>query len=904
MATKVNQNYVKAWHLRSHGLMELHHSCEALSCSQSALSLALESAEQESLWKDCAEQVEEQTIYLVISKFNLDQSNLKNYSNVFRVVQTISSGRENEVELKDGLTAWLTTIFVGKAVVPNNEQNEQIKKEISLQMSFRKLLKPLLEWLAPKCLSFKEYEISISTHLLLLYSYRVSSENANPDNYTCILINLANSFYMNGNMKFAKGWLEKASICNPSENSASSTIQDYFGIFYHAEGQYTKAIESYNRALKIGEKFNVLTEILKIYGNRAITWRALGRMSDALSDEENSVDLCRKLGENEGLSLHLGNMALCLCNLKKYESAITALDESIHVNPSKHNLGIQYMAKGMIYRDQSLKEIDRDKKVELLRKSIEFLEKSYEYSNYMHPKILANCYRYYANSTYNLGDLNIAELYFGKALATIRTIVEPEMEAFILVENAILLIAKMNLDGADALLIDALKLFDTIRISLQKDDKLLLTWSDIYGPSFCEKLRIWIQIWNKDDLRALELAESFRARSLKASLSDRLLKSKNNNKELNAHDMQLVATKLKIVYFAELIKKFIVFWIIPIGSAGHIRMVNYHRYSDCRNDSSDLATLPTDLSNRTNILETIRSFKIIYNDGQSSDNDLLNRGQEMWEFIEPILRKDECKNIIIIPDGEVATVPFCQLLCSDGTFVLDNYSISYSPSMGSLVMKEKEESTLQKQHSQAIIIGCSDFHGNQQSLENTILECDQIEVLFNKSGSIKTLKYTGTNATKEHIFAAHANSTIFHIATHGAHSLELEDVYPGGLILSSASKFDSCSSHSVLTPADIQNLDLSSLEVAFLNCCFSGAGRVYHEGLVGLGRALLFSGAKYAVLSFRTIPDSDCVVKMAELFYEGYISGLSPLKALQQAQLSLKEQNVPSSTWGAYYILQ
>ena len=91
-------------------------------------------------------------------------------------------------------------------------------------------------------------------------------------------------------------------------------------------------------------------------------------------------------------------------------------------------------------------------------------------------------------------------------------------------------------------------------------------------------------------------------------------------------------------------------------------------------------------------------------------------------FIKPIehLLKDESR-LLIIPDGDLFTVPFDALLDSNNKFLCQNFVVSLSPSLGTLVQllerrKERAEAAFPPPKPSALIVGDPNYYTWQTDL--------------------------------------------------------------------------------------------------------------------------------------------------------------------------------------------
>ena len=93
------------------------------------------------------------------------------------------------------------------------------------------------------------------------------------------------------------------------------------------------------------------------------------------------------------------------------------------------------------------------------------------------------------------------------------------------------------------------------------------------------------------------------------------------------------------------------------------------------------------------------------------------------------------------------------------------------------------------------------------------------------------------------------------------------------------------------------------MELAFLNCCETGSGRVYSEGLVGLARAFFLAGARQVVVYRGPLPDAPHTPAFVRHFYKEYTRANRADVALAAAQRAAHEAGVPENFWAQYYVM-
>lgn len=99
-------------------------------------------------------------------------------------------------------------------------------------------------------------------------------------------------------------------------------------------------------------------------------------------------------------------------------------------------------------------------------------------------------------------------------------------------------------------------------------------------------------------------------------------------------------------------------------------------------------------------------------------------------------------------------------------------------------------------------------------------------------------------------------------------------------------------------------MDLSNLELVFLNCCHTGGGRIYAGGLVGLARAFLIAGARQVVAYRGKLPDEEHTIDFVKCFYKEYFRSRRAEDALASAQSSASKAGALKEFWAAYYLMK
>ncbi len=280
------------------------------------------------------------------------------------------------------------------------------------------------------------------------------------------------------------------------------------------------------------------------------------------------------------------------------------------------------------------------------------------------------------------------------------------------------------------------------------------------------------------------------------------------------------------------------------------------------------------------------------------------------------------KNLIIIPDGKLAIIPFESLLTkkynaswtdwnntdyfSEMSFLVKDYNISYSYS-GNLFYetnpKTKDKPEFQNisdwlalapvfdndsisgtnlRTRQLIEKNSTDQSGNLNTrawlrdgsyitpLPGSEEETKEIFNIFesnNKKAILKTHKFANEEFVKSGVLK---DFKYLHIATHGMVNEEKPELSCILLAQDTTSTEDN-----ILFSGEIYNLELNA-DLTVLSACETGLGKIAEgEGVIGLTRALLYAGSKNIIVSLWQVSDESTNQLMVD-FYSNFLNEKTP----------------------------
>lgn len=288
-----------------------------------------------------------------------------------------------------------------------------------------------------------------------------------------------------------------------------------------------------------------------------------------------------------------------------------------------------------------------------------------------------------------------------------------------------------------------------------------------------------------------------------------------------------------------------------------------------------------------------------------------------WELsamiLGPVARLLEGKELVIVADGALRTVPFAFLpdpsagrsslrQKQEPPYLLRNNRVVNLPSASVLAAIRADAARRTPPEGLLAILGDPWFQpGTYTPLPGTREEARAIGALAPRGERV--LVRLGRDATKDLATSGDLSGfRILHFATHGI--VDSESPGLSKLVLSQKAENGQWV-NGYLLGHDIQTLRLPA-DLVVLSACDTGRGQeLKGEGLVGLTHSFMYAGASRVLVSLWNV-NEDSTPLLMERFYQGlWDEGLSPAEALQKAQVWLIDQTEwDSPFYWAGFVLQ
>jgi len=699
------------------------------------------------------------------------------------------------------------------------------------------------------------------------------------------------------------------------------------GIAYSSLGQYRQAIDYHQQSLAITREIGDRQGEANSLNNLGISYRSLGQYRQAIDYHQQSLAIARELGDRQGEAKSLGNLGSAYRFLGQYQQAIDYHQQSLAIKReigdrqgeanSLGNLGIAYRNLGQYeqaidYHQQSLaiaRELG-DRQGET--KSLSHLGVAYS----------------------SLGQYQKVIDYQQQSLAIAREIGDHQGEGISLNNLGLALFNSGELTAAETTLIEAMKVYESLRTDLEEDDRKVSIFEK--QASTYRTLQQVLVAQNKTNI-ALEIAERGRARALVELLKQDSSPQSNTPlplkypslKEIKQIARQQDAT---LVQYSIVSNEQLYIYIIHPRGKIEFRSINLPQETSLEelvtNGQECILDEDKCRSNTNQTLPTIGDW-VKLNDDQFEQpwqvveiqQNTLTLRLESWEqgttiqrpitdvvaivnafnrqrlqklhqlLIQPIadlLPKNENGRVIFIPHEQLFLVPFPALQDETSNYLIEKHTILTAPSIEVLGLTREKRQNLPDSVRDALVVG-----NPTSDLPHAKTEAIEIARLLN------TIALTGNSATKAAILPKLPQARIIHLATHGLLGDFKGLGVPGAIALAPSGTGEL--NDGLLTAGELLQMKLNA-ELVVLSACKTGQGEITSDGVIGLSRSLVAAGVPSIIVSLWSVPDAPTADLMTR-FYQHLDNTNNKAQALRQAMLNTMAEHPNPKDWAAFTLI-
>ena len=715
-----------------------------------------------------------------------------------------------------------------------------------------------------------------------------------------------------------------------TEEDKESLGKEYsnLGSLFHRRGEYVKAKKYYKRALCIIQEMVDKRYEANILANLATLELSLGEEEKSRQYRERALQIAKACGSETTIQQVYGIIGKAcqsagdFSRAMEYHEKVLSSSKRLGDKPCEgycyHNIGECHMSL-----------CDHRKAIRYYRRALAIYQATGEKKG----EVLIN--NNMGMSYLLLWYYREAEGCLSKALSIAEEIGDFEGKSTVLVHLAALCISRGNKEEAFSHLLNSVNIIEDMRGSLGDSERYQIAFADKTVSVY--RLMAAMLCGMKKFNLALSVSELGRARTLVELMAKQYsMKNLPRLDKINFVDFRGMGKKNSCLCLSYLtFEAYLLVWILKpcgnlvfkqipltadgsqdvrncvsdrkwIGSAGDHTFFLFEdlRPQQCEDRSlsllfeSELLNPPVELGSRIACRHLQEEEKEETEREQCRERSIL----QLWykNFIAPVADQLQgSTEIVIVPDRSLYRVPFGALIDENGKYLSDTFRIRYVPSL--TVLKLIQDSPA-NYHSQAgaLVVGDPDvgavmFKGVIQHISR--LPCAKMEAeMIGELLHVQPL--TEKEATKEAVLEEMKSASLIHIAAHG-------NAYRGEIALAPDRRVTGTpqEEHYLLTMADVSKVQLRA-KLVVLSCCHSGRGHIKAEGIVGIARAFLASGARSVLVSLWAV-DDDATMQLMKWFYESLVCGKSASKCLHEAMKLMRENTKYSKVrqWAPFMLV-
>ena len=296
-------------------------------------------------------------------------------------------------------------------------------------------------------------------------------------------------------------------------------------------------------------------------------------------------------------------------------------------------------------------------------------------------------------------------------------------------------------------------------------------------------------------------------------------------------------------------------------------------------DRSLFSSYANQLTNESNLEDSVSSLRPFLDEEEVDTDPEPPTLFEIYNMlIDPVSDLLEGSEIIVVPDRRFFQVPFAALHDESNRYLSDSFKIRIVPSLTTLKLILDSPAG---SHSEtgALIVGeprVTDVYfkgelGYLCPLPGAKAEAEMIAGLLPESHLL-----IGEQATKQAVLQRITSVSLIHFAAHGNAERGEIALTPPDSTMGTPHEADY-----LLSMTDISQVRLSA-KLVVLSCCHTARGQIKTEGVVGIARAFLGSGARSVLVALWALQDK-ATEQFMRRFYETLVQGESASECLHRA---------------------
>ena len=702
----------------------------------------------------------------------------------------------------------------------------------------------------------------------------------------------------------AKEYCEKAlSIAGKIGNrKGEAACYAALGIIFLNLGEYVKAKEHCEKALSIAGKIGDRETEARCYVTLGIIFQNLSENVKAKEYCEKALSIAGKIGNRKGEAACYAALGIIFLNLGEYVKAKEHCEKALAIAEKIGDRKIEatcYARLGLIFVSHG----EYVKAKEHFEKALAIAEKIGV------GRIEALCYGNLGFIFFSLGDYAKAKECLEKNLVLKRKYGDSEDESICRLLLSHLMLKEGNISESKSNAFVSFNKVEDIR-RLQVHDKFKI----LYFDRMFNNYRKFSQFLCDEGFpyEALYTEEFRRARALKDLMAARY--SVENEIPVSPQTWDYIESIVKkecncaclyISYYEQSIN----FWVVKADNPLIFQQIKVNdvfgsviRVADllCRGIYREVLCLAPEQCEDRSWLPSNAYWE------QGCERLMLEDENQPPErtpacvykmIIAPVADYLDEPEIIIVPDRHLYKVPFAALEDESGKCLSESFRIRIVPSLTTLKLIQDSPADYHSQSGVLIVgdpaVGDVLYKEILQQVKRLPFANKEAEMIGKLFGTQPLL---GKQATKQAVLQNIHSVSLIHFACHG-------NAERGEIVLAPPPLTDRKPQEEdyLLTMENISKVKLRA-KLVVLSCCHSAKGQISAEGVVGIARAFLGSGARSVLAALWAIED-EATEQFMSRFYENLVRGDSASESLQQAMNWMRENGFAKITQWAPFML-
>ena len=731
---------------------------------------------------------------------------------------------------------------------------------------------------------------------------------------------LGSVFHSLGEYTKAKEYVQKSLQISNEIGAKNEEARCYrlLGVVFVSLGEYVKAKDYIHKALQITKEISDKGEEALSYGTLGVVFLSLGEYVKAEEHFQRALQISKEIGAKNEETTCYENLGAVFQSRGEYVKAKEHFQRALQMRKEiggKQAEAADYINLGYVL--QSLNECFTAE--ECLQKALAMNKEIGQ------KKGEAFCYLNLGTLRFYTGEYFNAKEHYDKALATGSEIgcIELQFNSHLhLALNTLKMTG--NIDEAVSSFRASIQNCEEMRGFLRGNDQFHISFSDMHALPFqflslllCKSSKFHEALYVVELGRARALADMMSAQysvEQQISVNPRSLFERTVTNESNY-------ACLYISYFLHVL----LLWVLKRNKNILFRMKNVN---DCFGDKEAIRSTdeifsdiifrnfgvsPTEENCEDRSLfpsnagcVTVASScgdgdevsRMIEEDDEDQHIDPPNLTQCYQMIIAPVADLLDEPEVIIVPDRVFYKVPFAAFKDESGKYFSESFRIRIVPSLMTLKLTQDSPAGYHSQTG-ALLVGEPDigdvyYKGRLEKFCPLPGARKEVEMIGRLLGAQPLF---GEDATKQAVLQRIHSVSLIHIATHG-------DAERGEIALAPPRPFNGTPQEDdyLLKMAEISQVRLRA-KLVVLSCCHSARGKIRSEGVIGIARAFLGSGARSVLAALWAIEDKATEQFMSR-FYEHLARGESASESLHQAMKWIRANGFPDvGQWAPFMLI-